>query len=308
MLAEIPWYMDLGARGKKRWAECPRTIRDEVSHFLDHGYVVLSDTLPADLVLKARQEFSEHKERFSLDYLEHADEAGFQRRLVNFHMVLPSFRELFSLNQKALEIQDYLFGQKSCCFTSLIFESGSEQDIHRDSPYFTTNPEYYYLGVWVALEDVDELNGALQLYDRGHLLHEVDRIRIFERYYSFGDEINPIDQRLWDDYQNETIKLCDEIGLKKIVVPMKAGDTLIWHPHLPHGGSKIVERHRSRLSVVNHVIPEQVSVNGLDVFYGNKVPSDSPNYHMQLENGRNFLIHNEVSFAHADPKPVTHFT
>lgn len=307
MLAETAWYMDLGARGKTLWRECPEDIKDDLSFFLDHGWVVLRNSVPAETVARAQQEFALHKAKYSEVYMRNADDAGYQRRIVNLHMALDSFKELYTRNARALAIQDYLFQAESCCFTSLTFESGSEQSIHRDSPYFTTNPEYYYLGVWVALQEVDENNGALQVYDRGHLVQEPDRFMLYDRIYGPQDTPDQYDQALWDVYQHEVIRQCDELGLAKLTVPMSPGDTLIWHPHLPHGGAPIIERERSRLSMVNHVIPADVSVSGLDVFYGRRMAPPSVNYNYVEYEGRKFLEHSNVEFQHRDPQPYEAF-
>lgn len=306
-LPDVPWYMDLGARGKAHWKACPSHLRDDVSFFLDHGYVVLKGSVSQSLVEAAKKEFEKHRSAYQADYDKNADAYGYQRRLSNWHLLLPSFRDLFAKNHRALEIQDYLFQSPSMGYSSLTFESGSEQSIHRDSPYFTTYPEYNYFGVWTALEPVDGGNGALEVYDRGHLLHEVDREAIFLRYYNYGDTIDPMDQRLWNDYQHETNVRCEEAGLKKLVVPMEPGDTLIWHPHLPHGGSVISEPGRSRFSIVFHTIPYGVPMHGLDVFFQNKAPLQEANYGTFLHEDRRFMIYDSVSFAHVDDRAVELF-
>jgi ectoine hydroxylase-related dioxygenase (phytanoyl-CoA dioxygenase family) len=299
--------MDLGARGKQTWRNCPADIKEEMSFFLDHGYVVLRKSIGANYVLAAKAQFAAHKEKFRHKYIRHQDANGYQRRLVNLHMALDGLKDLFTRNERALRIQDYLFQEQSACFTSLTFESGSEQAMHRDSPYFTTNPEYYYLGVWVALEEVDERNGALVVYDHGHLLHEPDRFALYATVYGPEDRMQPYDGRLWDVYQKAVNRQCEDRGLCKVVVPMSPGDTLIWHPHLPHGGSPIMERHRSRLSMVNHVIPINTSVSGLDVFYGQQQPPTVANYSYLDYDGRKFANHANVEFAHQDPTPANEF-
>lgn len=306
-LPDVAWFMDLGARGRSVWKNCPPHLKSDLSFFLEHGYLVLKNSVPKTVVENARLEFAAHKTKYANDYAKHADPNGYQRRLVNLHMALDSFKSLFTQNQRALEIQDYLFQRPSVCFTNLTFESGSEQDMHRDSPYFRTTPEYYYLGVWVALEEIDEKNGALMVYDGGHLLHEPDRAEIYSRYYRPGDDFNDHDPRLWNEYQALVTSQCEDRGLEKVIVPMSPGDTLIWHPHLPHGGSPIIEKHRSRLSAVNHVIPLDTPVSGLSVFYGHTEEPTSVNYMYDEFEGRQFLRHANVEFAHIDPKPAEQF-
>jgi ectoine hydroxylase-related dioxygenase (phytanoyl-CoA dioxygenase family) len=306
-LPEVAWYMDLGARGKQVWRGCPLHIKEELSFFLEHGYVVLNNSVPPKVIERARTDFYAHKKRYADAYERHEDANGYQRRIVNLHMALDSFKELYTKNRKALDIQDYLFQRPSACYSSLTFESGSEQEIHRDSPYFRTTPEYYYLGVWVSLEAADEKNGALMVYDGGHLLHEPDREAIYARYYKRGDRFNDLDSRLWNDYQAMVAVQCERHGLKKKTIPMSPGDTLIWHPHLPHGGAPIIERHRSRFSVVSHVLPVDVPVSGQAVFYGHAGEPRSINYDYEDFDGRKFLRHRVVQFAHTDPQPVNDF-
>lgn len=307
MLNEIPPYMDMGAKGKSFWKSCPEHLKEHLAFFLDHGYIVLRKSLPAEYVAQAQQEFATHKAKYAERYAVHADSNGFQRRLVNLHMALPSFRDVFSKNTVALELQDYLFGSKSSCYTSLTFESGSEQDIHRDSPYFTTNPEYYYLGVWTALEYVDERNGALQVYDGGHLLHDPDRGAIVDRFYKEGEDIDQFDANLWDTYQAETAAMCKARNIPLVTVAMEPGDTLIWHPQLPHGGAVIQEPHRTRLSIVNHVTPSHVPVSGMAVFFGRRPAPSFGDYPYIEHDGRMFHLHRFVEFAHRDPVAFEEF-
>ena len=307
MLTETPWFMDLGAKGSRIWRDGPSDIKEHLSFFLDHGYVVLRGSAPGQVVKNARAQFLAHKEKFRAKYAKHQDANGFQRRLVNLHMALDGLKDLFVSNALALKLQDFLFQEQSACFTSLTFESGSEQEMHRDSPYFTTYPQDHYLGVWVALEEIDERNGALMVYDRGHLLQEPDPFELYEHINASCSQAQPTAARLWDAYQSAVNLECEKHGLQKHVVPMSPGDTLIWHPHLPHGGSPIVEKHRSRLSLVNHVVPVNTPVFGMEVFYGRLDPPNVPNFPYVDYKGRKFVDHANVEFAHQDPTPADQF-
>ena len=176
-----------------------------------------------------------------------------------------------------------------------------------DLPYFTTVPQDHDLGVWVALEEIDERNGALMVYDRGHLLQEPDRFSMYDHINATHGQARPTAAELWGAYQNAVNLECEKHGLERQIVPMSPGDTLIWHPHLPHGGSPIVERQRSRVSLVNHVIPVNIPVFGIEVFYGLLEPSAAPNYSYIDYNGRQFVRHANVEFAHQDPTPAEQF-
>lgn len=297
-LPDIPWFMDLGARGKARWKECPSDLKKDVSFFLDHGYIKVENSLAPDVVARAKDAFASHKELYRALYAKHADPHGYQRRLCNLHMPLDALKDLYTKNTRALRLQDYLFGVRAVCYSSLTFEAGSEQPLHRDSPYFCTAPEYFYLGVWVALEHVDAENGALEIIDGGHLVQEPDRFDIVRRYYSEDEEIDQFDPRLWDDYQTAAISLCDEAEKPRAIVAMAPGDTLIWHPHLPHGGSTIRDPRRSRLSMVNHVIAKGAPLGGMRQFFHKAEPASTPDYAIFEYDGREFVRHESVSFGH----------
>lgn len=306
-LPDTPFYMDLGARGKLHWKECPIHLKPHISNFLDAGYVVLPGSVDQQVIHAARRAFFEHVKKYEEIYAPHRNQNGYFARLVNLHMALDQFKDIFTKNTLALEIQDWLFGQESACFTSLTFQSGSEQAIHRDSPYFTTYPEYYYFGVWVALEPVNDQNGALSVIEGGHLVHEPDRFELIAQIYPEDAPINPMDPKLWDVYQTKVQEMCLARGMATKTVAMEPGDTLIWHPHLPHGGSPIYDKTKSRFSIVNHVVPMNVPVSGMEHFYGRKAPVTALNYSYINYDGRNFLHHENVEFAHTDPVPYRNF-
>jgi ectoine hydroxylase-related dioxygenase (phytanoyl-CoA dioxygenase family) len=283
-------------------------LRADVSFFLDHGYILLKGSVSPATVARARDAFHAHKARHADLYARFTDENGFQRRLCNLHMALDPLKDLFTKNARALRLQDYLFGAPSVCYSGLAFEAGSEQPMHRDSPYFCTAPEYYYLGVWVALEPVDAENGALEIIDGGHLAQEPDRFGIARRYYAEGEPIDQFDPRLWDDYQRAAVALCDAAGKSRQVVPMDPGDTLIWHPHLPHGGSTIVDKSRSRLSVVNHVVARGAPLGGMRQFFHRLPPAAAPEYATFDYDGRTFARHDAVGFGHRHEVDVATLT
>jgi hypothetical protein len=303
-LPDTPWYMDLAARAKPRWKACPQDLREDVSAFIEDGYLLLRGSIPQELVTSARRDFFQHKEKYAELYARFQDRNGFNRRIANLHMSLDVLKDVYAQNQRALRIQDFLFGVPSVCYSGLFFEAGSEQDLHRDSPYFCTVPEYYYLGVWVALEEVDRGNGALEIIDGGHLVHEPDRDEIVDRFYSEGQQIASFDMRLWDAYQAETMRLCQKANRARKTVAMNPGDTLIWHPHLPHGGAPIFQNDRSRLSVVNHVIAKGACFGGMELFFHRCEPPASVNYECFSYGGREFVKHETVSFAHQFDAPA----
>jgi phytanoyl-CoA hydroxylase len=243
-----------------------------VDEILNNGYTVIRDSVSIDLIDKFLLDYQDLKKTVLDGYKKDLDSEdcidGKYRRLVNLHLKVPSLRPLFSKN-KALTTTDYFFGEPTTLYTSLYFEIGSSQDLHRDTPYFWTNPGYAYFGVWLALEDVDQENGALEVIPGSHkLIDEIDfsgeigRIELDKQ-----GAINPNSPELWTAYQKRVFEKCEEAGLSKKIVSVKKGETLIWHPQLMHGGSSIINPSKSRNSLVMHVTPKNFMVYSQDKYF-----------------------------------------
>jgi ectoine hydroxylase-related dioxygenase (phytanoyl-CoA dioxygenase family) len=186
-----------------------------------------------------------------LDY-----EEGKFRRLVNLHLKINSLAKLFSQNI-SLSITDKIFNQPTTLYTSIYFEIGSTQDPHRDTPYFWTNPKHMYYGIWLALEDVNDNNGALEVIKGSHKIYDSEEFR--SKIAKSSD--------VWGEYQKSVLDKCLKKNLKVTTVSVKKGDTIIWHPQLMHGGSKNINPYLSRNSFVCHVTPKNMNVYGLEKFF-----------------------------------------
>ena len=212
------------------------SIEEAFEFFIKNGYLVIRDGLPSNLVDDVKNQFESFVAVTSTYFEPHKDYDGHFPRIVNLHTAFSPLIQLFTSNTFSLAIQDKFFGETSSIYTSLYYERGSSQPIHRDTPYFATKPEHKYLGVWVALEDADENNGCLEDMPGGHQLPELNLEEIALSLFESLDAIDPASQKLWDKYQEAVYKqgLAAKITPKKLSV--KKGDTVIWHPQLPHGG------------------------------------------------------------------------
>lgn len=225
------------------------------------------------------------------------DENGYLRRLVNLHVAVPELQRLFSENP-ALPLLDNLFGE-AVLYTSLYFEAGSSQDIHRDTPYFWTSPGYAYVGVWVALEDVHELNGPLTVIKGGHALPELNLKAIREKFFSADEATDPFSPQLWDEYQAQVQQSCLNANLKKQDLHVSKGSTIVWHAQLPHGGAPILQKDLTRNSLVMHSIPLDFAVYHQDKFFGEEPLQSKYNYKYIFCGGRRCISYDSISVAHA---------
>lgn len=116
-------------------------------------------------------------------------------RVVNLHEKFEVLKKIFT-SSKALNFQDLIFQQEAIMYTSLFFERGTSQPIHRDIPYFWTNPSNHYFGMWVALENATLRNGALMGVPKGHKLRDTDRASFLKQLNRSSDSIKGIDPEL----------------------------------------------------------------------------------------------------------------
>lgn len=232
-----------------------------------NGVAIIKSAIKADDVHKLKLLIEEFKIANS-DHWSHAVGAdGLARRIVNLHLAIPEFSHTVASCEDLCNLTSSFFDGEPRIYTSLFFEGGSEQPIHRDTPYFVTVPERRFLGVWLALEATSEANGALEVIKRGHLAGEPDRQSIAGKYYDDPFKIAAIDDNLWKAYQENVIGICEAKGLVPEVIPIEAGDIIVWHPDLPHGGSKITKPGLSRKSIVFHVTPQKCPVYHMELFF-----------------------------------------
>lgn len=242
----------------------------------------------------------------------HIDADGHYPRIINLHALHEPLLRLFAENPLALAVQDAFFGARSSLYTSLYYERGSAQAIHRDTPYFCTRPEYRYLGVWVALEDAGEANGCLSVIKKGHLIPELDRESIALERYKTLEEVPPGapagNDFLWDAYQARVTEQCRERGLHPERLTAQAGDVVIWHPQLPHGGSAIEDLTRTRHSFVMHVTPEGTPVYQQDVFFNPRKPMpETASWSYLKFRGRKYAKFRSIDIGHREVRRLRDF-
>ena len=142
----------------------------------------------------------------------------------------------------ALALLEDLYGRRPLPFQTLNFLRGTQQAPHSDALHFSTIPEGFMCGVWVALEDIDMENGPLVYYPGTHKLPYV-------RPADFGVEAK------WENYpsyEHYVADLIERQGLEPEYGTVKKGQAIIWAANLLHGGATQGDRSRTRLSQVTH--------------------------------------------------------
>src|SRR5687768_2607890 len=120
-----------------------------IDSLLQNGFAVVEGAVAADLCEAALAKIDALKARHQNIVEKNADEFGHLYRVVNLHLAIDELADAFVANEAGLAACDEFFGAKTSLYTSLYYERGSEQALHRDTPYFSTKPGGKYLGVWL---------------------------------------------------------------------------------------------------------------------------------------------------------------
>lgn len=147
-----------------------------------------------------------------------------------------------AVDQKVLHALEQLLGRKALPFQTLNFPIGTSQYAHSDTIHFSTIPEGFMAGVWVALEDIDLDNGPLTYYPGSHKLP----------YYSMQDLGLAEGYQHYAAYEQKVQDLIAEHDLQPEYGTVEKGNAIIWHANLLHGGASRKDMQRTRHSQVTH--------------------------------------------------------
>ena len=181
-------------------------------------------------------------------------------KLNDLYLSQSDIRELVIGKRLAPILRHLLDGVPMVC-NSLNFEFGSQQDYHFDTFYMPSPTPNKMVASWIALEDTNTQNGPLSYYPGSH--------KIPPYLFSHGTtHAIPAEMNKFHDYINAEI---EKRELKAETLIANKGDVLIWHSQLYHGGSPILDKSKTRKSLVTHyftnedfpdVIPSTVCADG----------------------------------------------
>jgi len=162
-------------------------------------------------------------------------------KLNDLYLSQQEIRELVVGERLAPILRDLLDGFPMVC-NSLNFEFGSQQDYHFDTFYMPSPTPNKMVASWIALENATKENGPLSYYPGSH--------KIPPYLFSNGTtHAIPSEMDQFKDYINAEI---EQRSLKPETLLADKGDVLIWHSQLFHGGSPIIDKSKTRKSLVTH--------------------------------------------------------
>jgi len=165
-----------------------------------------------------------------------------------------SVRDLATDN-RICNLLSQVYGRTSFPFQTLNFERGTEQRTHSDTIHFSSIPNLFMTGVWVAFEKNNKDNGPL------HYIKKSANLPVFDYNSANISSSKPKQDPylFYSEYEAYIEEMLINLGLEKKYVEMNKGDVFVWTANLLHGGNRIIDLSRTRLSQVTHYFYEGCS-------------------------------------------------
>jgi hypothetical protein len=149
-------------------------------------------------------------------------------------------------NGVVLALLSKLYGRRAFPFQTLNFPVGTQQEMHSDSVHFSSLPERFMCGVWLAMEDVGMDQGPLFYVPGSHKWPIMTNALVGRRGY--GSDRASAQEPYGPAWQS----LCEAHGATREAFLAKKGQAFIWCANLLHGGSFQNDPALTRWSQVTH--------------------------------------------------------
>ena len=151
-----------------------------------------------------------------------------------------------AVNAGILNLLSRLYGRRAFPFQTLNFPVGTQQAVHSDSVHFSSLPERFMCGVWVAMEDVGPDAGPLFYAPGSHRWPIVSNSVIGRRGYA-----SQLDSAQ-DPYEDAWNSIIEANDTPTETFLARKGQALIWCANLLHGGAPQADPRLTRWSQVTH--------------------------------------------------------
>ena len=185
----------------------------------------------------------------------------------------PAVKEL-AVAPKILKLLELIYGRMPFPFQTLNFPVGTEQNIHSDTVHFSSWPERFLCGVWVALEDIGEKQGPLFYWPGSH------RFPCLTNEFVRGlKQLDKPSQKIFEPVWLEMVK---EACIQPEKFVARKGQVLIWTANLLHAGGAHTDLDCTRWSQVTHYYFEGCS-------YWTPMLSDVISGRIEFRNPNNYI-------------------
>lgn len=234
------------------------SLPQKIEFFQKNGYVIFEKAIEHDLIERFTEDFNNLLQQNkplkmslfgNIISFQDLDSDSEKEKYLKYGRFIDI--ENFSVLGKQLilhpTISDFLtnvYRGRPTNLQSLTYKHSSQQGEHSDlylvSPEWAGNYRRNTLTAsWIALEDANEINGALIIYPGSHLIP--DKKRLVE---DFNDN--------YKAYVEYCQDICQQHGIKAEYFYAKKGDILFWHGDFIHAGGVVKDWTKTRLSIVCH--------------------------------------------------------
>jgi phytanoyl-CoA hydroxylase len=239
-------------------------LEEAVQFYHDYGYVVIKNVFAISDCEKLKQAWSEEIKKSDQPIYRQAT-AELEKNIFNDsnHVVNPILN-LQSLNPKrfprlrayfeqivlsnqvigSISSKVYADNRKPTVVQSMYFEGNSVTWEHQDSFYLDGGQIGSLMGVWIALESINELAGRFWVAPRTHRYDFSEPSAEVNVATGHSQYINLIRQRLTTNK-----------GTNLVAPFLDEGDILLWNSLTVHGSLRTIDPSYSRNSITLHIIP-----------------------------------------------------
>ena len=233
------------ATQKENFTSFPAPVQEQLKSWSSNGYLILEnffDTATCDAV------------NAEIDQLQQSDKLQFTYgNKLMFANKKSKLIKGVAEDARLKNVLSFILNKDIVAFQTINFIHGSQQRAHSDSIHMTTYPLGYLIAAWIALEDVTHENGPLFYFPGSHQLPY-----LLNNDFNEGATFLTLGKKDYTDYEDVLEDLVAQKGYVKKEFLAKKGDVLIWHANLVHGGAPILNKERTRKSMVVHYYASDV--------------------------------------------------
>ena len=239
------------------------------------------------------------------EHLPPHEKAQYFLRIHMLHRQLP-LHERYLLHPRVLDALEVLIGPDLLAMQTMLFlkpPGKPGQGWHQDSYYIPTHPDTL-CGAWIAIDDCDELNGAMW-FAKGSG-HEPIYPPCPEVRYGFGDKLvkdityvrgvsDP------NDDANMLARVADRYD--QVLVSAKAGDVVFFNGHVLHRSKQNFSTDRFRRAFVSHYCNARSFTQwGADATNSAVPPEHRVDPLTKMSNGSHILARGDTHLPFARPR------
>ncbi len=231
---------------------------DEVEELREHTELLMQGRLPKQTATMSERDTGSDTGTTGQaleappEHLSPEEKAQYFLRVHMLHRKL-ELHERYLLHPGVLDVLEALIGPDVLALQTMLFlkpPGKPGQGWHQDSYYIPTHPDTL-CGAWIAIDDADELNGAMWMASGSQ--HEP--VYPPKEGYGYGDDrLEGIEHISGasdpDDWNNDLSKIADRYP--QLLAPVKAGDVVFFGGHILHRSKQNFTSDRFRRAFVGH--------------------------------------------------------